>query len=137
MFNGAPARFDIDNDYFGMSDVVYPGRGAYYTLGDNTGLVHSYTDSNNVLNGQTYYYAVVSYDHGSRELQIPPSECSKTITLNPTTNELITDVNTVRVIPSSPTIGVISGDIKDNTITHKAGVTTCLLYTSPSPRDRH
>ena len=124
MFNGAPARFDLDNDYFGMSDVVYPGRGAYYTLGDNTGLVHSYIDSNNVLNGQTYYYAVVSYDHGSRELQIPPSECSKTITLNPTTNELITDVNTVRVIPSSPAIGVISGDIKDNTITHKAGVTT-------------
>ena len=128
MFNGAPARFDIDNDYFGMSDVVYPGRGAYYTLGDNTGLVHSYTDSNNVLNGQTYYYAVVSYDHGSRELQIPPSECSKTITLNPTTNELITDVNTVRVIPSSPTIGVISGDIKDNTITHKAGVTTGEIF---------
>ena len=93
-------------------------------MGDNTGLVHSYIDSNNVLNGQTYYYAVVSYDHGSRELQIPPSECSKTITLNPTTNELITDVNTVRVIPSSPAIGVISGDIKDNTITHKAGVTT-------------
>ena len=124
MFNGAPARFDLDNDYFGMSDVVYPGRGAYYTLGDNTGLVHSYIDSNNVLNGQTYYYAVVSYDHGSRELQIPPSECSKTITLNPTTNELITDVNTVRVIPRTPAIGVISGDIKDNTITHKAGVTT-------------
>ena len=128
MFNGAPARFDLDNDYFGMSDVVYPGRGAYYTLGDNTGLVHSYIDSNNVLNGQTYYYAVVSYDHGSRELQIPPSECSKTITLNPTTNELITDVNTVRVIPSSPAIGVISGDIKDNTIKHKAGVTTGEIF---------
>ena len=77
MFNGAPARFDLDNDYFGMSDVVYPGRGAYYTLGDNTGLVHSYIDSNNVLNGQTYYYAVVSYDHGSRELQIPLANAQK------------------------------------------------------------
>ena len=80
------------------------------------------------MNGQNYYYAVVSYDHGSRELQIPPSECSKTITLNPTTNELITDVNTVRVIPSSPSIGVISGDIKDNIITHKAGVTTGEIF---------
>ena len=128
MFNGAPARFDLDNDYFGMSDVVYPGRGAYYTLGDNTGLVHSYVDSNNVVNGQTYYYAVVSYDHGSSELQIPPSECSKTITLNPTTNELITDVNTVRVIPSSPAIGMISGDIKDNNLIHKAGVTTGEIF---------
>ena len=50
MYNGAPARFDLDNDYYGMSEIVYPGRGAYYTLGDNTGLVHSYIDSNNVLN---------------------------------------------------------------------------------------
>ena len=124
MFNGAPARFDLDNDYFGMSSVVYPGRGAYYTLGDNTGLVHSYVDSNNVLNGQTYYYAVVSYDHGSEELQIPPSECSKTITLNPTTNELIIDVNTIRIVPSTPAIGLVRGTIKDNWIEPIAGVTT-------------
>ena len=124
MFNGAPARFDLDNDYFGMSSVVYPGRGAYYSLGDNTGLVHSYVDSNNVLNGQTYYYAVVSYDHGSEELQIPPSECSKTITLNPTTNELIIDVNTIRIVPSTPAIGLVRGTIKDNLIEHRAGVTT-------------
>ena len=124
MFNGAPARFDLDNDYFGMSSVVYPGRGAYYTLGDNTGLVHSYVDSNNVLNGQTYYYAVVSYDHGSEELQIPPSECSKTITLNLTTNELIIDVNTIRIVPSTPAIGLVRGTIKDNLIEHRAGVTT-------------
>ena len=124
MFNGAPARFDLDNDYFGMSSVVYPGRGAYYTLGDNTGLVHSYIDSNNVLNGQTYYYAVVSYDHGSEELQIPPSECSKTITVNPTTNELIIDVNTIRIVPSAPAIGLVRGTIKDNWIEPIAGVTT-------------
>ena len=124
MFNGAPARFDLDNDYFGMSSVVYPGRGAYYTLGDNTGLVHSYVDSNNILNGQTYYYAVVSYDHGSEELQIPPSECSKAITVNPTTNELIIDVNTIRIVPSTPAIGLVRGTIKDNWIEHRAGVTT-------------
>ena len=124
MFNGAPARFDLDNDYFGMSSVVYPGRGAYYSLGDNTGLVHSYVDSNNVLNGQTYYYAVVSYDHGSEALQIPPSECSKTITVNPTTNELIIDVNTIRIVPSTPAIGLVRGTIKDNLIEHRAGVTT-------------
>ena len=55
-------------------------------------------------------------------------ECSITIKLNPTTNDLINDVNTVRVIPSSPAIGVISGDIKDNTIKHKAGVTTGEIF---------
>ena len=128
MYNGAPARFDLINDYYGMSDVVYPGRGAYYILGDNTGLVHSYVDSNNVLNGQTYYYAVVSYDHGSTDLQIPPSECSKTITLNPTTNELITDINTLRIVPSSPAIGMVEGGIKENEIIQKTGVTTARVF---------
>ena len=128
MYNGAPARFDLINDHYGMSDVVYPGRGAYYILGDNTGLVHSYVDSNNVLNGQTYYYAVVSYDHGSTDLQIPPSECSKTVTLNPTTNELITDINTLRIVPSSPAIGMVEGGIKENEIIQKTGVTTARVF---------
>ena len=46
-----------------------------------------FVDSNNVVNGQTYYYAVVSYDHGDSELMVAPAECSKTITVNPETGE--------------------------------------------------
>jgi len=51
-----------------------------FHLGDETGLQHSLIDSS-VQNGQTYYYAVVSYDQGfttttinEEFLGIPPSE---------------------------------------------------------------
>jgi len=124
MVNGASAKFDLDNDYYGLSSVVYPGRGTFYDLGDNTGLIHSFIDSNNVINGQTYYYTVVSYDHGDVDLQIPPSECSKTITVNPETNELILDVNTRRVIPRSPSTGYVPGNIYNGFIAHPSGVST-------------
>ena len=70
----------------------------------------------------------MSYDHGSTDLQIPPSECSKTITLNPTTNELITDINTLRIVPSSPAIGMVEGGIKENEIIQKTGVTTAKVF---------
>ena len=128
MINGAPARFDLINDYYGLSPIEYPGRGTSYILGDNTGLVHSFIDSNNVYNGQNYYYAVVSYDHGDTELKIPPSECSKTITINPETNELILDVNTAKIMPRSPSPGYVPGNILDNYIQHKAGVATGSIH---------
>ncbi len=124
MVNGASARFDLDNDYSGLSNIVYAGRGTYYTLGTNSGLVHSYVDSNNVINGQTYYYAVVSYDHGDEVLEIPPSECSKTVTVDPESNEIILDVNTHQVIPRSYSAGYVSGSIANNSITHLQGFGT-------------
>ena len=123
MINGAPAKFDLDNEYSGLSSIDYSGRGTFYNLGDNTGLVHSFVDSNNVYNGQTYYYAVVSYDHGDVDLKIPPSECSKTITINPETNELILDVNTAMIMPRSPSPGYVPGNV-DGFIEHISGVST-------------
>ena len=72
MVGGAPARFDLDNEYSGLSDILYTGHGIPYNLGNNTGILHSFVDSNNVINGQTYYYAVVSYDHGDDSLEIAP-----------------------------------------------------------------
>ena len=122
--NGAPARFDLINEYSGLSKTIYPGRGTAYNLGSNTGLRHSFVDSNNVINGQTYYYAVVSYDHGSDELGIPPTESSKTITVNPETNEVILDVNTAAVIPRVPAAGFVQGQVRDNAVVHEAGVAT-------------
>lgn len=70
--NGRPvAQFDLDNEYRGFSNLAV--QGVAYWLGDNTGLVHTWTDSS-VVNGQTYYYAVTAYDHGSEEFQFYPSE---------------------------------------------------------------
>ena len=34
--DGAPARFDLVNDYFGLSPIGY-GEGVKYNLGDNAG----------------------------------------------------------------------------------------------------
>lgn len=109
--DGAPARFDRKNNIFGPSKVQYPGRGMGFYLGDDTGLRHVFVDSNQVYNGQTYFYALVSYDHGSDSLLIPPSECSKIITFDPTTNEYTFDINTARVVPRRRAAGYVPGKI--------------------------
>jgi len=106
---GGWAKFDLINDYQGPSSIPYTGRGISYHLGNNTGLVHSFIDSNNVINGQRYYYAIASYDHGTKAMNIGPSESSKTITLNPETNEIFLDINTASVIPSTPASGYKAG----------------------------
>ena len=54
-------KWDLRNDWKGYHPVPYLGRGLMYYLGDNSGLVHTFVDSNEVRNGQTYYYAVVAY----------------------------------------------------------------------------
>ncbi len=122
--NGASARFDLDNDYLGLSTIPYTGRGVYYYLGNNTGIRHSYIDSNNVLNGQQYYYSVVSYDHGDAGLEIPPTECSKLITVNPENNEVFLDVNTVQITPRAPAGGYQAGYIENHAILHESGIAT-------------
>ncbi len=94
----------VDDYWKGYAPKAYDGRGVSYYLGDNTGLVHSYVDSNNVINGQTYYYAVVSYDHGD-SVQYPPSECTKRISIDPITSRMTFDVNTVAVIPGPRSSG--------------------------------
>ncbi len=124
---GVDARFDLVNDYQGISSIPYKGRGLSYYLGNNTGLVHTYVDSNNVINGQTYFYALVSYDHGSDTLEIAPSECSKIITYDPTTNVYKFDVNTARVVPRSRVAGytppsIVNSDINGG-ITPEPGTT--------------
>ncbi|RLD16622.1 hypothetical protein DRI50_01390 [candidate division KSB1 bacterium] len=111
--HGVDARFDLVDEYQGPSKTPFRGRGVSYYLGDNTGLVHMYVDSNNVINGQTYYYAVCSYDHGLDSLNITPTECSKIITFDPTTNEYKFDVNTAKVVPRSRPAGYIPAQVQN------------------------
>ena len=77
-----------------------------------------------MINGQTYYYAVVSYDHGDDSLMIAPSECPKTLTLNPETNEVITDLNTLQIVPRSPSAGYDPGHVSDSWVQHTMGIAT-------------
>ncbi|GIV61569.1 MAG: hypothetical protein KatS3mg044_0435 [Rhodothermaceae bacterium] len=115
---GVEAKFDLENGIKGPSPIPFPQRGVSYDLGDDTGLFHTYVDSNNVVNGQTYYYAVVAYDRGFAGesgdvlVGIPPSETSKTITYNPVTDDYIFDVNTVAVTPAPRVAGYVPPSIE-------------------------
>jgi hypothetical protein len=112
-------------DYWkGYSPVPYANRGIQYYLGDNTGLVHMYVDSNNVINGQTYYYAVVAYDHGD-SVKVPPTETTKRINIDPITSQLLFDVNTVRVIPGPRAAGYLPPKfVSQNGVDHTYGAGT-------------
>jgi len=117
---GFEAKWDLDNDWLGYHPVPYLGRGLNYYLGDNSGLVHTFVDSNNVRNGQTYYYAVVAYDHGD-SLGIPPSETTKKIASDPITGRLTFDDNTVQVIPGPRAAGYADPVIKQTDVNQISG----------------
>jgi hypothetical protein len=105
---GKRAQFDLINEYSGLAEKEFTGRGIKYFLGDNTGLQHEYVDST-VQNGITYYYAVVAYDHGSPDL--PPTETQAVIQQDPLTGQLIFDVNTVAVTPGPKSMGIVSPEV--------------------------
>jgi hypothetical protein len=117
---GFEAKWDITNGWKGYHPVPYQGRGVHYYLGDDAGLVHSFVDSNNVINGQTYYYAVVAYDHGD-SLGIPPTETTKKISQDPITSNLIFDINTASVIPGPRASGYSQPTLKTTDVQHTSG----------------
>lgn len=104
--NGKRAQFDLIDSLSGFAPVEYGGRAVKYYLGDNTGIVHQYKDST-VLNGVTYYYAVVAYDGGSNEpgRMIAPTETQCAIAKDPLTGKLTFDFNTVAVTPNAIPLG--------------------------------
>ncbi len=113
MTNGLPAQFDLVNEYYGLSDIEYQGRGVRFDLGRNTGLVHVFVDSNNVKNGVTYFYAVTAYDHGDEKAQIPPSETQRTIQRDAVTRQFKLDKNTAMVVPGGPAQGFVPPKIAE------------------------
>ncbi len=118
--SGVECKWDLVNSWSGYHPVPYKGRGIHYYLGDNSGLVHSYVDSNNVINGQTYYYALVAYDHGD-SANFPPTETTKKITVDPITSKVILDKNTVAVIPGPRASGYVPPVINNSNVTHING----------------
>ncbi len=59
---------DLKNGLTGFTDFGLLN-GVAYNLGDDTGVAYSFRDET-VLNGRTYYYAVVAYDYGIRPDQL-------------------------------------------------------------------
>jgi len=105
----------------GFAPMQYVGRGVHYYLGDNTGLAHMYVDSNSVINGQTYYYAVVAYDHGDSTVT-PPTETTKKITQDPISMQYTYDDNTVMVVPGPRASGYSSPETSIFSLTHTNGI---------------
>lgn len=95
------AQFDIVNEVHGFFPLDYQGVKIY--MGDNKGLKHSWVD-NDVINGQTYYYALVSYDKGNVPIGVYPSECAKVIVRDLAGNISI-DKNTAYVTPGTRAAG--------------------------------
>lgn len=123
IFNRPSAQFDSANGNAGFfPTAVY---GASFYLGDDTGLRHVWTDTT-VENGQVYYYAVTSYDHGSTEDNIYPAETSKSISQKPDGDSLIFDINTVEVMPRAPAAGYTPPDVTP--IQHITGRATGSIY---------
>ncbi len=88
--------------------------GAHFWRGNNTGLQHSYID-NDVVNGQTYYYALVSYDQGDPNCGtqgLIPSETTKIISQDVAGNIQFVDINCAVVTPNAPVAGYIPPEIE-------------------------
>lgn len=105
--NGIPAQFDLVNQFQGLSEIEFGGRGVRFNLGQNTGLVHSFVDTNNVENGVTYFYAVTSYDHGDVAALLSPTEGQRTIQRDAVTRLFTFDINTARVVPGDEPLGFL------------------------------
>lgn len=107
---GTPiAQFDLDNEYSNFSQVVV--NGTSYFLGNNSGLTHTFVDTN-VTNGMTYYYAVVAYDHGDEEVGYFPSENSITVSRTPR-GGIILPKNVVEVRPNPKAIGYTEASLSN------------------------
>ena len=108
------AQYDLIDGIGGFHPVAV--NGTQFFLGTDTrdpgeatnGLTQVFTDST-AVNGVTYYYAVTSYDFGAAAVDIPPTECSISITLAPDGSVSRTGPNVVVVTPSQAAAGLVDG----------------------------
>jgi hypothetical protein len=112
------AQFDLANGIRGLHPIDI--NGVKFNLGTDSGLRHSYIDRN-VINGRTYYYALVAYDRGlvalddEGRIMIHPDGTVQGISPSLTTaiiksdigGRTETDINTAVVTPRPPAAGYI------------------------------
>jgi hypothetical protein len=102
-------QVDLDNGLRGLfipSPELYElTNGVPFNLGDDSGIQNFFVD-NDVINGRTYYYAVVAYDRGDASKDVFPSENSKFISKDALGN-ITTDINTAALIPNAPVAGYV------------------------------
>ncbi len=118
------AQFDLKDGIKGLHPIDV--QGVKFDLGNDTGLRHVYIDTD-VQNGQTYYYAVVSYDRGFVDTSaigeitgITPSECPSVIKVDIAGN-VQTDINTAVVTPAASAAGYLPPEIDGEISRETAG----------------
>jgi len=118
VFNNPIVVFDLDDGIKGLDPVGFEG--VHYYLGEDSGLQHSWIDTT-VLNGFTYYYAVVSYDFGYPVGGIIPSESPIRVSLK-SDGSVSLGPNVVRITPEAPVAGYIPPTLGEIELTQ--GTTT-------------
>ncbi|VAX18140.1 putative lipoprotein [hydrothermal vent metagenome] len=109
------AQFDLIDGIKGFADwSIY--NGVSYYLGKDSGLEHIYIDRD-VMNGRTYYYAVVAYDFGMDSVGLAPSENTATITLNESDEITFVDRNCAVVVPHAFANGYLESTVDSNWVT--------------------
>jgi hypothetical protein len=113
------AQFDLADGRRGYSQRAVEG--VHYWLGDDTGITHTWTDTD-VVNGQEYYYAIVAYDYGV-ESPVPtrqtyPSQNSVSVTRT-TRGGTVLPINVVQVRPNPRALGY--RDATTDAATHVLG----------------
>ncbi|MBU0475868.1 MAG: hypothetical protein KKF62_17110 [Bacteroidetes bacterium] len=107
-------QYDLIDGIFGSDPVGI--NGAHFWRGDDSGLQHSFIDSN-VVNGITYYYALVAYDQGDPDFGttgLLPSENTKIITVDLVGNLKFVDINCAAITPNAPAAGYLPPQISGN-----------------------
>jgi hypothetical protein len=117
------AQFDLKNGIRGLHPVSV--NGVQFNLGNDTGIRRSYIDRD-VINGKTYYYALVPYDRGFLEMDedsnfvtdasgqvrgISPSTASAVIK-NDVAGNISVDVNTGVATPRAPSAGYVAPQVE-------------------------
>ena len=116
------AQFDLPNGLRGLHPV--PVNGVQFNLGTDSGLRHSYVDRD-VINGQTYYYALVAYDRGlvtrNADGSFPTTPDGQVDGLSPSittavinndlSGNITTDVNTAAATPRAPAAGYVAPEV--------------------------
>ncbi|NQT25150.1 hypothetical protein HQ585_07340 [candidate division KSB1 bacterium] len=112
------AQFDLIDGITGFDPVGI--KGVHFYLGDDTGIVHSFTDTD-VINGQQYYYAVTAYDFGFSGADIAPSETGISVDVDLEGN-IRTGSNVAVVRPSAESAGYLPPEVID--FNHASGSST-------------
>lgn len=101
------AQFDLNDGIKGLHPIDI--NGVKFYLGNDIGLEHEFVDRD-VINGQTYYYAVTAYDFGYEAGNIPPTETPIRVDVDNTGNvKISSNVSIVR--PTSEAAGYIPPEV--------------------------